>query len=645
MGMITVMAHAKDASCRVTADYVALLRARGAPVGELVDGLEVSLDQIEDRSNWLDWEAFLEIVSRVETMIGGPDGWRAFSRDLGEKPETWRLRRILPIAVSPQQLYRIWLHWLTPALFAMERPELELLGGGRMRLTFCIPGHLAGGAPFLRTGPGIATILPTLLGLPEAEVQSTIGSHHAELIVTLRESKKAPTRWRRFVALLRDSGQVVDELTRQQSALQQSYDELQKSYEDLRARERELKEQIQQREQAEQALRERETQLRQAQKMEAIGQLAGGIAHDFNNIMMAILGYADLLQQQVSSDEAAVADVFEIRRAAERASTLTAQLLAFSRRQVLRPVKLDINRIVRSSQRMLERLVVAEVELALDLAPNLATVEADAGQLEQVIVNLVLNARDAMANGGCITLQTSNVIPSSESEDCPTVRLTVTDTGEGMTSYVRQRLFEPFFTTKGDRGTGLGLAMVYGIVKQSGGNIHVESTPGEGSEFRIELPAVDAEPAIESSAPPRSARRLPVGGHETILLVEDEPMLRRLLTVCLEQAGYCVLSAGSAAEALRLVEPLREPPHLVISDVVLGAERGTELVQRLSILRPGVKVLLMSGYVSAADGELPAEVPFLAKPFETVELLDRVRVVLDGEASPGVMPPASEASR
>jgi two-component system, cell cycle sensor histidine kinase and response regulator CckA len=398
---------------------------------------------------------------------------------------------------------------------------------------------------------------------------------------------------------------------------------------------------------AEEALRKSEVQLLQAQKMEAVGRLAGGVAHDFNNLLTAILGYTDLALRDLGPQGRCVAELTEVKKCGERAAALTSQLLAFSRRQVLQPRLMDLNVVVTEMNRMSRRLIGEDVELVMDLEPSLSKVLADPGQMEQVIMNLVVNARDAMPQGGKITLQTGRQeLTAAAMEKFPEVRpglymrLTVRDTGEGMTDLVREKLFEPFFTTKGEgKGTGLGLAMVYGIVKQSGGHIEVESRLGHGAAFHVFLP-----PAGENDADsPLSELEAPVStleGTETILLVEDESTVRDLAHRVLSRHGYQVLGASNAGEAILLCEKNKGPIHLMLTDMIMPKMNGYELSKRLAPMFPEMKVLFMSGYVepevvrqATKDGK-----PVILKPFRPDALARKVREVL-GQSLGSVLKP------
>ncbi|HEX9704732.1 MAG TPA: response regulator [Gemmatimonadales bacterium] len=380
-----------------------------------------------------------------------------------------------------------------------------------------------------------------------------------------------------------------------------------------------------------------EQQLRQAVKMEAVGRLAGGVAHDFNNVLTAMFGYADLLAEELPEGSSARRDLEEIRKAAQRAATLTRQLLAFSRQQVLEPVVLSLNEMVREIDQMLRRMIGEDVALRLALPSELGNVRADPGQLEQVVMNLVVNARDAMPTGGRLLIETANAELTEEYAELRQpvvpgryVMLAVSDTGIGMDAETRTRIFEPFFTTKEKgKGTGLGLSTVYGIVKQSGGYIWVYSESGIGTTFRIYLPRVDAPP--DALAAPREVTGS-VGGTETILLAEDDETLRQLARGLLEKLGYTVLATASADEAFARAREHQGPIHLLVSDVVMPGESGRQLARRLAVLRPETRVLYMSGYTDDAivhHGMLEHGLNYLPKPFTPAVLAGTVRAVLD----------------
>jgi PAS domain S-box-containing protein len=385
-----------------------------------------------------------------------------------------------------------------------------------------------------------------------------------------------------------------------------------------------------------------EQQLRQAQKMEAVGRLAGGIAHDFNNILTAITGYADLLLEDLGATDPRRQDADEIHKAADRAAGLTRQLLAFSRQQVLQPTVLEVNKLVSDLEKMLRRLLGEDVELGTRLAPTTGRVKADPGQLEQVIMNLAVNARDAMPNGGKLTLETGNVdLDEAYAADHyparagPFVLLAVSDTGIGMSEETQAHMFEPFFTTKEKgKGTGLGLATVYGIIKQSGGFIWVYSEVGHGTTFKLYLPRVEelAERASQpAQAPARAAR-----GTETVLVVEDEAPVRSVARQVLERHGYTVLEAPSAEAALDITTRYSGTIHLLLTDVVMPGLNGRELASRLATLRPDARVIFMSGYTDDAvtrHGVLEPGSAYVQKPFTPDAIARKVREVLDRPAA------------
>ncbi len=388
--------------------------------------------------------------------------------------------------------------------------------------------------------------------------------------------------------------------------------------------------------------KELEDQLRQAQKMEAVGQLAGGVAHDFNNILTAILGNAELAaneaESSLPSNDELVQGLQQIRLSAERAAGLTRQLLAFSRRQVSQPKILDLNRTLTDLDSMLRRLLTEDIRLTLNLSPNLLNIRADAGQIEQVVLNLTVNARDAMPNGGHLSLETTNALLDDgyvsthpDAQAGPHVVLAVSDTGCGMDAATAERVFEPFFTTKGmGQGTGLGLATVYGIIKQSGGHVRVYSEPGRGTTFKVYLPAVD----MPATRPEKLSTDSPTPpGTETILFCEDHEMVRHLGKQMLTGAGYEVLAASDGRQALDLAAEHAGSIDLLVTDVVMPDTNGKELAETLLATNPRVKTLFMSGYTSdiiAHHGVLDEGVEFLEKPFNQAKLLRRVREVLDG---------------
>jgi len=371
--------------------------------------------------------------------------------------------------------------------------------------------------------------------------------------------------------------------------------------------------------------------------MEAIGRLAGGIAHDFNNLMQAILGYSNLLDRRLGPGDPNHQTVENIQKSLAHASSLTRQLLAFSRKQVLKPRLLALNSVVTDMTHLLQRLLGETIQLKLKLSEAVCCIRADPGQMEQLILNLAINARDAMPQGGILSIETSHVIfeePRTFSSGClppgSYALLSISDTGAGMSPEAQAHLFEPFFTTKdAGKGTGLGLSNVYGVVKQSGGEITVATAPGRGAAFHIYLPRFEGQPGEEEVS-----HLLPGGGggHETVLLVEDEELVRMMLLEVLKSCGYTVLDARHGADALALAEQFQDPIQLLVTDVTMPGFSGIELARRLGEKRPFMRVLFISGYTgedAAQWGKLNQPLQFLQKPFHPDAFLAKVRQILD----------------
>ncbi len=398
-------------------------------------------------------------------------------------------------------------------------------------------------------------------------------------------------------------------------------------------------EDITERRRSEEALRKSEEQLRQWQKVEAIGNLAGGVAHDFSNLLMTIKGCTEILLRHLEPEDKRREEVIEIQKAAERATSLTRQLLAFARKQVLQPQVVNLNDIVTNMTKILQRIIGEDIQLATVLEPKLWPVKVDPGQMEQVIMNLALNARDAMPRGGQLMIETANVNLNEEfarqhvsMKPGAYVRMTVRDTGCGMDKETLNRIFEPFFTTKEKgKGTGLGLSTVYGIIKQSGGNIWAASELGQGSTFTIYLPK-DTSAMPKKYKPKPAQPPLPIRGSETILLVEDEAAVRSMLRQTLESNGYKVLEAPDGQEAINICQNYQGPIHLLLTDVIMPGMNGRELSQILSRRFPKLKVLFMSGYPDNSIvhlGTLEPPTMFLQKPFTLGTLEMKVREILD----------------
>jgi nitrogen-specific signal transduction histidine kinase len=382
-----------------------------------------------------------------------------------------------------------------------------------------------------------------------------------------------------------------------------------------------------------------EAQLLHAQKMESVGQLAGGVAHDFNNLLTAISGYADLARATLQPVDAAQGDLEEIQKAVQRASGLTRQLLAFARKQVIAPRILNLNDLIIDVGKLLRRLIGEDIHLVTHTALNLGAVTADPHQIEQLLVNLAVNARDAMPDGGALTIETANTTLNALDVSAqvgmvagPYVQLVVSDTGVGMDAEVKQHLFEPFFTTKGvGKGTGLGLATCYGIVRQHGGHIAITSEAGRGASVRIVLPRVDDLPA-ERAATDTAIAQPVAQGAETILLVEDEATLRTLAARVLRACGYIVLETIDGVDALQTAQAYAAPIDLLLTDVVMPHMGGPALVAQLAVARPSLKVLFISGYTDnmfVDRGQLDPGINLLQKPFTSAALARKVREILD----------------
>jgi len=378
-----------------------------------------------------------------------------------------------------------------------------------------------------------------------------------------------------------------------------------------------------------------EAQVQVSQKMEAIGRLAGGVAHDFNNMLSVILSYAEFAIQRLREGDPLRNDLLEVKKAGERAARLTRQLLAFGSKQLLQPVPLDVNQIAAEVESMLRRILGEDIDFVQVLAPDLGVVQADPGQIEQVLMNLVINAREAMPEGGSLTIETSNAEFDEEYAVCHAgvtpgsyIQIAVTDTGCGMDGQLRERIFEPFFTTKG-KGTGLGLSTVYGIVKQSGGNIWVYSEPGHGTTFKIHLPR---ERSLKATSRRLRAIPIPASGNETILLVEDEEAIREVAKRALEIAGFKVLPSAAADEAMQTAARHAGQIHLLLTDVVMPRMSGRALAQEIVKARPSITVVYMSGYADNASlhqGVVDVGAHFISKPFAGSDLVRKVRDALD----------------
>jgi hypothetical protein len=533
----------------------------------------------------------------------------ALERELREAQERRERRRSEEALRQSEERFRTVIDASIDAMVATTLDGTITLFNRAAREMFAFPREDAAGIPFI-----------SLFGESSREdVSFFIASH-----VAASPPRRAAGDILEVTALCRDGRTLPVEMT---LSLGRRADEhfLLAILRDVSARKR-----------AEEVLRETEAQLRLSQKMDAIGRLAGGVAHDFNNLLGAIIGYSDVIQQELTPGDPLRLDVDEISRAAKRAAELTQRLLAFSRKQVLLPKVLNLNDVIRGTENMLRRLIGEDVHLSVRLADDLGNVRADPGQIEQVILNLFVNARDAMPDGGTLIVETANTeisSPAAAGAGGPTrdaVRISVSDDGHGMDNDTLARIFEPFYTTKEKgKGTGLGLSTVYGIVEQSGGVIRVRSAVGEGTTFDVMLPRVYEE--VSDSVPANPFGQQP-RGTETVLVVEDEEMLRVLISRMLRLCGYTVLTAGDGSEALSVCERNRGGIDLLLTDLVMPYVNGRELADRLAVTDPEMKVLFMSGYTgdaTAQHGAFLRAIDIIQKPFTANALSAKVRKVLD----------------
>ncbi|MCC6749084.1 MAG: response regulator [Deltaproteobacteria bacterium] len=613
----------REVSARALSPFFEAARRKGLDPERLANGTGYDLAQLRSLNQRISWAAFARLMANLGEVFN--------DEELVELGSSLLDSPYLRVLVVPARLlfsladtYR----WA----FSPGGPAARLVVGPETRILEVTPGLLRievrmrpGYAPSRENHlvlQGVLHGLARFFGAHETEVTQRSLPDGAVFDIRIRRKTGALASLRSSWTWLRTAWSVGDELRRAHEELDERYLELQRE--------------IAERNRSEAERQRLEAQLLQAQKLEALGRLAGGVAHDFNNLLQVILGQSGLLLLELPNGHAARAGLEEIEKAAQRAAGLTRQLLAFSRQQVVEPQVLDPNEVVTELGKMLRRLVGEDVELAIVARPGVGRVKADRGQLEQVVLNLVLNARDAMPRGGKLTLETDHVVLDAAYERGhlgaalgPHVLLAVSDTGIGMDAATQTRIFEPFFTTKPKgKGTGLGLATVFGIVKQAGGSVGVYSEPGRGTTFKVYLPCTEEEPTTAASLPDLFS----TGGSETILVVEDDAQVRAVTREVLLRGGYRLLEAATPEAALAAARAHAGEIDLLLSDVVLPQMNGRELAELLLLERPRTKVIYMSGFTAdAISGHdlLRTDAVLLQKPASPELLLRRVREALD----------------
>ena len=593
---------------------IRLMKQENIYLESLCDGLDITLQDIQERNRWLDWETAAELLERIEKTVGGRLSFLELIRRLAFNENTPAVFGIARVGLSPRSLYQLVVRYITPQVFPIHRSKFIPIDKQTVRIELTLPSDARGSEQFFWAGHATYEVIPRIFGLADARVESTITAYKGSFTVYMPESLTLLSRTRRLVNAIFGSRQTIDELAKQQKALQESFNELKSANLALQAREKDLYEQIILRDQAQSALRKQGEQLLQAQKLEAVGRLASGIAHDFNNILTVLTTYTELLAIEINSSKGK-SHLEQQRRALERASALTTQLLSFARPQHLRSEAIDVNAVIREQLLMLQR-IIGNVNLVDALEPSVGLVVMDPIQLQQVMLNLILNASDAINGDGHITVNTKRC-------DANRLAITVTDSGTGISKQDIDLIFEPFFTTKGERGTGLGLAMVQKIVHEVGGSVSVQSQPGN-TVFCIELPTSSAEHnSVQSKTTLES-----VSGHgKTVLLLEDDDSLRMALATSLSNAGFLVKEAADGSSAIsHAVSGLVDA---VVADIMVGKESGPVVASRIKKVQPNAEVLFISGYADAEIERLPSDAEFLRKPFPPSELTNIVFRILE----------------
>lgn len=606
-----------EVSCRTTAAIIRSLAARGLDPERMTDGLPFGIETLESDSARISWDDYLSVLENCSEILGGPDAFEEICSTF--YPQNDGLLQMMASQVlSPRVIYEMGARWYGPSLYPCTRAHCEDLSDGRLRQTIeILPGHRDSDLFFRAMCGGMRTV-PAMLGLPPAAVKMERAPRKGIYTITpprVGRVERLRNLWRR-----RREGVegAEEELTIQFEELKKGYEQARNMSAELDAKTRRLLEEREERERVEQMLL-------QAQKLDAMGRLAGGIAHDFNNVLTAISGYAELSLDQLEDDHPVHDDVEEIRAMAERGAALVKQILAFSRRQEVAPQPLELNGLTLRMESLLGRLLPESVDLEIVPSAEPLVVTADPGQLEQIVVNLVVNGRDAMPGGGPIRLELSEWVAEDRARFA---RLVVKDTGRGMDLATRLRAFEPFFTTKArGKGTGLGLSTVHGIVRQSGGRIDLVSEVGQGTRVTIDWPL--APEAVEAGL--EDAMLAPPGGSETVLVVEDDATVRGVIERTLEAAGYTVLSSADGSGALDLARNHPTSIELLVTDVGLPNEDGAELATRIYALRTELRGALLVSGQDASVGFLtsPSNHAHLTKPLDRLSLLRATRQLLD----------------
>ena len=602
-----------EVSCRTTAAIIRSLVARGIGAEHMAHGIPFDLHTLEDASARIPWDDFLQVLRNCSDLMGGPDGIEDICATFYPQNDGL-LKDLGRQLLSPRALYHMGARWYGPWLIPCTQAQCQDLPDGRIVQTIEIQPDRADSELFFHAMCGSLKTVPSLLGLPAAEVKMERGPRRAEFTIT----PPRIGRIERVQRMLRRRRGAVDGADEE---LTIHFEELMQSYEQARAMTAELDETTQRLDE-ERAERDRvEQMLQQAQKLDAMGRLASGIAHDFNNVLTAISGYADLAIEQLEEAHPVHSDVAEIRDVAARGAALVQQILGFSRRREVTPQRLELNAVALRMQTLLERLLPESVELQISPSEDPLPVIADSGQMEQVIINLVINSRDAMPGGGRIHI---GLTRRSDAEKGNLARLELIDNGRGMDAETAAQVFEPFFTTKApDKGTGLGLATVHSIVIASGGRIDLESRVGQGTQVTVEWPLAGEDvDVLESAAQPR-------GGTETVLVVEDDDSVRDVIERTLAAAGYTVLTAAESSKALDLARNHPNDIQLLVTDLTLPADDGAELATRIYDLRSELRGALLIGDADEVRIASPANQARLTNPLDRPALLRAARQILD----------------